>query len=220
MSQVFHPAANTLSRISLAAVALLLAGSGWLIAALLRSPYATQAHIVRDQPIAFSHKHHVEQIGLDCRYCHTTVEDASFAGMPSTETCLGCHSQVWADSPMLAPVRESFRTGEPIRWTRVHDLPDHAYFDHSIHVRKGIGCSTCHGRVDQMPLVWREKTLHMDWCLKCHRDPEVHLREQEDIYTMPWPPADQSPADDGARLRSQYDIQPAGKLTNCSLCHR
>lgn len=220
MPQVFHPAANTLSKISIAALGLLLAGGGWLTAALLRSPYATQARVVRHQPIPFSHKHHVDQIGLDCRYCHTTVEESSFAGMPATETCMGCHSQIWSDSPMLAPVRNSLQSGEPLEWTRVHDLPDFAYFDHSIHVGKGIGCSTCHGRVDQMPLAWREATLHMDWCLQCHRHPEVHVREQDEIFTMPWPPASEKAGKSGAELVRDYDIEPAGKLTNCSICHR
>lgn len=219
MAQVFHPATNTISKISIAAVIALLVTSGWLIGAIVRSPYATQATVVRDQPVPFSHKHHVDQIGLDCRYCHTSVEEAASAGMPSTELCMGCHSQIWADSPMLEPVRASFREGTPIRWTRVHDVPDFAYFNHSIHVAKGIGCSTCHGRVDQMPLMWREATLHMDWCLNCHRHPEVYVRPQGELFTMDWESSD-LPSEQGETLVQEYGIESATKLTNCSICHR
>jgi len=220
MPQVFHPATNTISKISLAVLLVLIASGGFIVAALLRSPYATRAQVVREQPVPFSHRHHVDQLGLDCRYCHTSVEDSSFAGIPPTETCMGCHSQIWADSPMLAPVRESFRTGEPLHWTRVHDLPDFAYFDHSIHVNKGIGCSTCHGRVDQMPLMWRTATLHMDWCLNCHRHPEKFVRPRDEIYTMEWPPLQDPPEKSAEQLVRQYGIDSPGKLTDCSICHR
>lgn len=231
MAQVFHPATNTLSRISILVVALLLAASGWLISAIVRSSYATQVTVVREQPIPFSHKHHVQEIGVDCRYCHTSVEDSAFAGMPSTETCMGCHSQIWATSPMLEPVRASYRNDEPIRWTRVHDLPDYTYFNHSIHVAKGVGCSTCHGRVDEMPLMWRAESLHMEWCLNCHRHPEAFVRPQEDVFEMAWnerltrePQRDASEdgqkALSGEELVRAYNIQNATTLTNCSICHR
>lgn len=220
MPQVFHPATNTIARISMLLVVLLLATSGWLMAAIVRSSYATQADVVRDQPIPFSHKHHVQEIGIDCRYCHATVEEGAFAGMPSTETCMGCHSQIWADSPLLAPLRTSFREDQPIRWTRVHDLPDFAYFNHSIHVAKGVACSTCHGRVDEMPLMWRVETLHMDWCLNCHRHPERYIGPRDQVFALSQPPTDANPKISGDELVRQYGIDNPTKLTNCSICHR
>ena len=186
------------------------------LAAINESPYITEVGVARTQPIPFSHKHHVGDNGIDCRYCHTSVEDSSFAGIPPTTTCMNCHTQIWADSAMLAPVRESFRTGLPIQWTRVHNLPGFVYFDHSIHVHKGIGCSTCHGRVDQMPLMWRENTLYMDWCLDCHREPERFVRPREHVFSMDYvPPADQLAI--GRKLVKDYNIE---KLTSCSTCHR
>lgn len=220
MAQVFHPAANTISRISILLVLLLLAASGWLLDAIVRSSYATQADVVRDQPVPFSHQHHVQEIGLDCRYCHSTVEQSAFAGMPTTETCIGCHSQIWADSPMLAPVRDSFRENRPIRWTRVHDLPDFVYFDHSIHVAQGVGCTTCHGQVDDMPLMWRAETLHMDWCLNCHRNPEPFLRPRDRVFALDWPAHDAHATSVEGGLVCEYDIDSPTQLTNCSVCHR
>src|SRR5439155_22394064 len=158
-------------------------------------------------------------IGIDCRYCHTSVEKAAFAGIPPTKTCMNCHSQIWAQSPYLEPVRESFRTDKSLEWTRVNDLPDFVYFDHSIHVNKGVGCETCHGRVDQMPLTWKANDLHMAWCLDCHRHPENFLRPKDQVFTMGWqPPTDQRTL--GRQLVEQYHIEPAFKLTNCSICHR
>jgi hypothetical protein len=169
-----------------------------------------------EQPVPFSHKHHAGGEGIDCRYCHSSVEDSAFAGMPPTETCMSCHSQIWADSPILEPVRASFRNGEPLRWTRVYQLPDFVYFDHSIHVYKGIGCSTCHGRVDQMPLTFRANALQMDWCLGCHREPERSVRPRELVFQMDYkPPVDQLAL--GRRLVAEYKIQ---KLTDCYTCHR
>jgi hypothetical protein len=158
MPQIFHPSFNVISRASIYGAVLLLAAVGWALSVVYRSSYATQVNVVRAQPVPFSHEHHVRGLGIDCRYCHTSVETSAFAGIPATETCMHCHSQIWADSPMLEPVRESFRSSVPIAWTRVHDVPDFVYFDHSIHVQKGIGCATCHGRVDQMPLTWRTET--------------------------------------------------------------
>ena len=170
----------------------------------------------REQPVPFSHRHHVGGMGIDCRYCHTSVENAAFANIPPTKTCINCHSQIWANSPTLEPVRESFRTEKSIQWTRVHDLPDFAYFNHSIHVNKGIGCSTCHGPVDNMPLVWQEKSLQMEWCLECHRHPESYVRPREEVFNMEYqPPADQVAL--GSQLVKQYKIQ---SLTSCSTCHR
>src|SRR5262249_46164795 len=140
----------------------------------------------REQPVPFSHRHHVGGIGLDCRYCHTTVEVSSFAGIPPTKTCMNCHSQIWTNSAMLEPVRESFRSGKSIEWNRVHHLAGFVYFDHSIHVKKGVGCVTCHGRVDQMPLTWQESSLQMEWCLGCHRNPERFVRPREQVFSMDW----------------------------------
>jgi hypothetical protein len=216
MAQLFHRRTNAIARASILGAVLALAATSGLLWALFRSTYLTEVGVPRQQPVPFSHKHHVGGMGIDCRYCHSSVEESSFAGLPPTETCMSCHSQIWADSPTLEPVRASFRTGEPLHWTRVYSLPDFVYFDHSIHVNKGIGCSTCHGRVDQMPLTWRAKTLLMEWCLGCHREPERFVRPREYVFQMDWtPPADQLAL--GRRLVQQYKIQ---KLTDCYTCHR
>lgn len=215
MSQIFHPSTNTISRVSIFGAVFVLAALVWLLGVYSRSPYESRVGVARDQPVPFSHKHHVDGIGIDCRYCHTSVEESSFAGIPPTATCMGCHSQIWAEAPMLEPVRASFRTGEPLEWTRVHDLADFVKFDHSIHVAKGVGCQTCHGQVDQMPLMWRESTLFMEWCLDCHRHPEQYVRPRELVFDMDYgTPANQ--AELGARLVRDYDIE---SLTNCSICH-
>jgi Cytochrome c7 and related cytochrome c len=216
MAQIFHPSTNTISRLSIfggviAVVALVAA-----MAAINESPYITEVGVARSQPVPFSHKHHVGDDGIDCRYCHTSVEESSFAGIPPTKTCMNCHTQIWSESPVLEPVRESFRTGKSIQWTRVHNLPGFVYFNHSIHVHKGVGCVTCHGRVDQMPLTWRENTLYMDWCLECHRAPERYVRPRQYVFSMDYqPPADQIAL--GEQLVKQYAIK---KLTSCSTCHR
>ena len=216
MAQIFHPSTNTFSKVSIFGAIFIAAGAVWAVTAVNRSAYATQVEIARAQPVPFSHKHHVGGIGIDCRTCHTTVETAAFAGIPPTATCMSCHSQIWADSPMLEPVRESFRSGRSLQWTRVHDLPGFVYFDHSIHVKKGMGCSTCHGRVDQMPLTWQVNTLQMEWCLDCHRHPERNVRPREQVYQMDWtPPPDQ--IERGRELVARYNIK---KLTDCSVCHR
>jgi formamidopyrimidine-DNA glycosylase len=216
MAQIFHRSTNTISRVSLfGGVALILVVVATL-AAINRSSYLTEVGVARSQPVQFSHKHHVSDDGIDCRYCHTSVEESSFAGIPSTKICMNCHTQIWAESPILAPVRESFRTGRSLEWTRVHNLPGFAYFDHSIHVHKGVGCVTCHGRVDQMPLMWRENTLYMEWCLECHRNPERFVRPREQVFNMDWqPPVDQITL--GQKLVQEYKIE---SLTSCSVCHR
>jgi len=172
-----------------------------------------------DQPVPFSHKHHVGDDGIDCRYCHASVEKSAFAGLPSTQTCMTCHSQIFTDAPVLAPVRQSLATNTPLKWNRVHDLPGFVYFNHSIHIAKGIGCSTCHGRIDQMPLTWRVNTLYMKWCLDCHRQPQKYVRPRDKIYDITWQSAQERPHD-GAALVAQYHIDTSGRLTNCSLCHR
>ena len=216
MPQIFHPSMNTVARVSvfgaLGFVVLLM----WVGYTLARSPYVTEVGVVREQPVPFSHKHHVGDAGIDCRYCHTSVEESAVAGIPPTETCMNCHSQLWKDAPLLEPVRESYRTGKPLEWTRVHDLPDFAYFNHSIHIAKGIGCSTCHGQVDDMPLMWRESTLQMKWCLDCHRNPEPHIRPPGEIYNMNWKPED-DPDFDAAEQMIALHVK---SKTNCSVCHR
>jgi hypothetical protein len=216
MSQIFHHSTNTLARVSIFGGAFLVAAAVWVVLEINRSPYVTRAHEARAQPVPFSHAHHVGGLGVDCRYCHTSVERSAVAGLPPTKTCMNCHSQIWSQSPTLEPVRASFREDASIPWTRVHDLPDFAYFDHSAHVNKGVGCSTCHGRVDQMPLVWQEKSLQMEWCLECHRQPEKYVRPLAEVYNAAYePPADQLAL--GRQLVRDYAIKPR---TSCSTCHR
>jgi hypothetical protein len=216
MPQIFRRSTNVLSRVSLAGAGVLISG-GFLAAYIAYdSPYFNHVGEARPQPVQFSHKHHVGDDGIDCRYCHTSVETSAFAGIPSTHVCMTCHSQVWSDSPYLAAVRESYQNNTPLEWVRVHDLPDYVYFNHSIHVNKGVACIMCHGRVDQMPLVWREKSLEMKWCLSCHRSPEMFVRPREQVFSMTWnPPQDQLAM--GRRLVKEYRIQ---KLTDCYTCHR
>src|SRR5512135_535219 len=205
MSQIFHRSSNTLFRLALLAIMLLGGFFTWLGYAIQSSDYVTGAREAREQPLQFSHERHVAGNGIDCRYCHTSVEDSAFAGIPPTKTCMNCHSQIFSTSPFLEPVRASFRTGESIQWTRVHDLPDFVYFNHSIHVAKGIGCSTCHGRVDRMPLMYQVASLQMQWCLECHRNPELYVRPREAVYRMDYrPPADQLAL--GRRLVDEYQI--------------
>jgi hypothetical protein len=216
MAQVFHPAFNTISRVSIFGGVFILASLIGVSGCLYRSSYVTEAFVARDQPIPFSHKHHVGGLGIDCRYCHTSVEDSSFAGLPPTKTCMNCHSQIWADSPTLAPVRESYRAGTPIRWTRVHRLPGYVYFDHHIHVAKGVGCVQCHGRVDTMPLVAQEATLYMEWCLECHRHPETAVEPRAQVFNLKWE-ADGDPRATARRLVAEYQVQ---SRTDCVDCHR
>ena len=215
MPQIFHPSMNTVARVSIFGFLFFLVGLMFLGGFIVRSPYSTEAGVIRSQPVPFSHLHHVGDVGIDCRYCHRTVETEAFAGMPATEICLDCHSQLWADSGMLAPVRRSFRDNRPLRWTRVHDLPDFVYFHHGIHVSKGIACVTCHGRVDKMPLMWRKNTLHMKWCLDCHRNPQAAVRPRDAVFRMDWKPDRNTPS--GEELVKAHSIKSE---TNCSVCHR
>lgn len=214
--QIFHPSTNSISKVTILGAFFIIAGFFTILWIYVRSPYVTEAGVVREQPVPFSHKHHVTDDGIDCRYCHTSVEVSSFAGIPSTETCMNCHSQLYTDSPILAPVRASYQTGEPIPWVRVHNLPDYVYFNHSIHVNKGVGCDTCHGQVDEMPLTWQSATLYMEWCLECHRNPEQYVRPVDQVFNMAYqPPADQIAL--GTQLVQQYHIQ---QKTSCNTCHR
>jgi Cytochrome c7 and related cytochrome c len=216
MAQLFPRSANSLSKVSIVAAGL---AAGAILAAAYavdRGHFITNVGVSVDQIVPFSHKHHVGDDGIDCRYCHTSVETSSFAGIPPTETCMSCHSQIWTNAAMLEPVRASFRTGQSLVWTRVHDLPDFVYFNHSIHINKGIGCSTCHGRVDLMPLTFKVNTLYMNWCINCHRQPERYVRPRDKVFDMTYePPSDQMEL--GRKLVAEYKIQ---KLTDCYTCHR
>ncbi len=218
MAQIFHPSMRVISRASVVAVLLVGGFIGWVCWDWYRSGYFTDVKVPIEQPIPFSHEHHVNGLGISCGYCHTSAEKAAFAGIPPTHTCMTCHSQIWTGAPMLEPVRTSYRTQEPLEWIRVHDLPDFSYFNHSIHVTKGISCQVCHGDVNKMPLVWRESPLQMQWCLDCHRAPEKYIRPVEEIYNFDYvPPKDQIAF--GKELVKKYNVQ-VKQLTDCSICHR
>jgi hypothetical protein len=219
MHRVFPRVTNTIARASFIALFLAAALVLWVCLVYQRSAYGTGAGIMRDQPVPFSHQHHVGQLGIDCRYCHEHAEHAAYAGFPPTKTCMNCHSQIWQGSDVLAPVRESYRTGEPLRWQRIYNLPGYVYFDHSIHVSKGVGCSSCHGRIDEMPLTYQVPSLLMEWCLDCHRRPEEQLRPRSAVYDMHWqPPPDQ--IERGRALAAEYKVRDPQHLTSCSVCHR
>jgi hypothetical protein len=216
--QLFAPRANTIARVALASVIGVPLLSVAFLCVIMYTPFVTRQDVVVPQTVPFSHEHHVGGLGLDCRYCHTGVEQSRYAGLPPTETCMTCHSQLWTNAPMLAPVRESLASGKPLRWQRVNRLPDYAYFDHSVHVSNGVGCSTCHGTVDRMPLMRQAAPLTMGWCLSCHRDPAPNLRPENEIFNTEWtPPPDQ--AQRGEALLKHYHITNK-HLTDCSVCHR
>jgi hypothetical protein len=221
MAQIFGKSSNSIARVSLVGVVFGFFGFWGVVYAIYLSPYTTDVNVPRVQQVPFSHQHHVSGLGIDCRYCHDSVETSSFAGVPATHTCMSCHSQLWTDAPMLAPVRESLATGQPLRWKRVNQVPDFVFFNHSIHVQKGIGCSTCHGRVDEMPLTWKAHSLYMRWCLDCHEAPERNLRPKDQIYNMQWqPPRDQ--IERGRELLTEYQIskERLSQLRDCGMCHR
>ncbi len=217
--QIFHRSTNTIAKVSIFGAVFFIALFVWIFSALLRSSYATGQGVVQKQPVPFSHDHHVAGLGIDCRYCHSSVEKSAFAGIPPTETCMNCHRQIWTNADLLEPVRSSFANNEPIKWQRVHDLPDFVYFNHAVHVAKGVGCVTCHGQVDRMPLMYQEASLQMEWCLECHRDPGRFVRPKEEVFNLNWqPPADPEEAQAlQARLVKEYNIQ---SLMSCSTCHR
>ncbi len=179
------------------------------------SPKTTDVGYMPEQPIPFSHALHAGELGMDCRYCHTTVEKAAHAAVPPSATCMNCHAGIRTESPLLTLLRDTYEKGEPIAWQRVHDLPDYAYFDHSAHVTRGIGCASCHGRVDKMERVWQHEALSMGWCLDCHRNPEDHLRPLDQITNMAWAPDNQREI--GLAIKEQLNIVPS---QNCSTCHR
>jgi hypothetical protein len=221
MAQVFGKSSNSIARVSLIGLVFGFFGLWGVGYAIYRSPYTTDVNVPRIQEVPFSHQHHVSGLGIDCRYCHDSVETSSFAGVPPTHTCMSCHSQLWTDAPMLAPVRESMATGKPLHWQRVNQVPDFVFFNHSIHVQKGIGCSTCHGRVDEMPLTWKAHSLYMRWCVDCHEAPERNLRPKDQIFNMKWrPPPDQLQR--GRELLNTYNIskERLSQLRDCGMCHR
>ncbi len=219
MPQVFPRMTNVVSRLSLVGALATAPFLLWACLLLARNSYGTNAGVMREQPIPFSHQHHVGVLAIDCRYCHTAVERSSYAGLPATKTCMNCHSQIWVGSAMLKPVRDSYKRDEPLRWKRVYNLPGFVYFDHSIHVQNGVGCSTCHGQIDEMPFTYQVPTLLMEWCLDCHRNPEHHLRPRSEVFNMKYrPPADQLEL--GRELYKKYAIKDATTLTSCSICHR
>ena len=230
--QIFHRSTNTISRATIY-------GAVFAVAALLgalyefqSSPYVTYAGVVHQQPVPFSHQHHVAAVGIDCRYCHTSVETSSFAGIPPTKTCMNCHSQIWTNAAMLAPVRDSYRTGKSLEWVRANDLPDFVYFNHSIHINKGVGCNTCHGPVDRMPLMYNYASLQMEWCLNCHRNSERYLRPRDQVFNMRYqqPSSTQPVVVDGkaytdqvalgSDLQQKYHLRTVADITSCSTCHR
>lgn len=216
MAQIFHHSTNTIARVSIYGAVILIAVLGYAVNVVNQTSYVTEVYNARPQPVPFSHKHHVGELGLDCRYCHSSVEVSSSAGMPPTQTCMACHSQIWTSAAMLEPVRVSYRDSKPIEWTRVNALPDFVYFNHSIHVAKGVGCTTCHGPVAEMNITWRAQTLYMRWCLECHNAPEKFLRPRSEVFNSFYkPPSDQEAL--GNRLMTEYKVQ---KLTACTTCHR
>jgi len=243
MSQIFHRSTNTLSRATIFGAVFVVAALAWVAMEVQRSPYITYAGVAKPQPVPFSHQHHVTGLGIDCRYCHTSVETSSFAGIPPTKTCMNCHSQIWTNAELLEPVRASYKSGESLQWTRVNQLPDFVYFNHSIHVTKGVGCNTCHGPVDQMPLMYQKESLQMEWCLGCHRDPGKNLRPRDQVFNMRYeqPSSTKPVAMDGqqfldqealgAYLISKYKVRTGilmtadgqkgiSDITSCSTCHR
>jgi len=230
--QIFHRSTNTISRATIFGAIFVIAMLFWAAAEVQRSPYVTYAGVARPQPAPFSHQHHVGGLGIDCRYCHTSVEVSSFAGIPPTRTCMNCHAQIWTGAPMLEPVRESFSSGKSLIWNRVNDLPDFVYFNHSIHINKGVGCNTCHGPVDRMPLMYNYASLQMEWCLNCHRAPEKNLRPRDQVFNMRYeePSSAKTIMVDGKTYTDQislgrdlvtkYRLRTVADITSCSTCHR
>jgi len=216
MAQIFHHSTNTIARVSIYGAVIAIALLGYAVDVVNQTSYVTEVHNARPQPVPFSHKHHVGELGLDCRYCHSTVEVSSSAGMPPTQTCMACHSQIWTNAAMLEPVRASYRDMKPISWTRVNAVPEFVYFNHSIHIAKGVGCTTCHGPFAEMNITWRAETLYMRWCLECHNAPEKYLRPRSEVFNAFYvPPKNQLAL--GERLMKEYKVQ---KLTTCTTCHR
>jgi len=212
--QIFHRSANTIARVTIFGAVFFIAAAAYVLAMVQRSDYVTRVGEAIEQPVPFSHQHHVAGLGIDCRYCHTSVETSAFAGIPPTSTCMNCHSQIWTNAEMLEPVRASYRSGKAIEWVRVHDVADFVHFNHSIHIKKGIGCDSCHGRIDQMPLTWKTQSMSMEFCLNCHRKPEKYVRPRSEVFNLAYKTADQATL--GPQLVREYGIQ---SKTTCSTCH-
>lgn len=218
MPHVFHPSSNAIARGSILALVVLISYGTWAAWAFQNSAYVSKQTVTVEQPVPFSHEHHAGRLGIDCRYCHTTVNQSQFASVPATKVCMSCHSQLWTGAQVLQPVRDSWQMNKPIQWVRVHNVPQYVLFPHDIHVAKGVGCSECHGHVDQMPLVWQSSSLQMQWCLDCHRHPEDHLRPRSEIFNQAWEkPPDQKAL--GLELVRDYHVKSERELTNCSTCH-
>jgi hypothetical protein len=229
MPQIFHHSWNPVGKILVLGLPLMFGTTGLSLAIFYRSSYATGRDEIVEQPVPFSHAHHVGQLGIDCRYCHTSVETSAFAGIPPTKTCMNCHQQMWVGSEMLQPVRDSFKQDKAIPWNKVHNVPQYAYFNHSIHIAQGVGCVSCHGRIDEMPLIFQSNTLLMEWCLNCHREPEKFLRPKSEVFSMTWKPSDETnpetgqpytQAELGVKLKEAHHVRDASMLTSCSMCHR
>jgi len=219
VAQIFSPTADTWLRAILIALVIGTIGSLLLAGGIARSQYVTEVARTPMQPVPFSHKHHAGELGIDCRYCHVSVETSADAGFPATHVCMSCHSQLWTQAPMLAPVRQSLAENRSIEWKRVARVPDYVYFRHDIHIAKGVSCFECHGRVDRMPLMYRAKAFEMRWCLDCHRNPAPHLRPRDAVLEADWtPPADRRAL--GQRLTRLYRIKAPDQLTHCAVCHR
>ncbi|MGA9583695.1 MAG: cytochrome c3 family protein [Terracidiphilus sp.] len=215
MAQIFDRSSNALARASLVLTGLIVIALGVTLDQLQRSPWVTRQGQRPEQPVPFSHKHHVMGLGLQCQYCHTSVEKSSYAGIPPTKTCMNCHAQIWTNAALLQPVRDSWASGQSLPWIKVHDLPDYVYFSHEIHVNKGLGCASCHGRVDQMPLMYAQNTLQMEWCLNCHRNPAKNLRPTSQIYNMAW----EAPASDRPVWCAVTEVKegtPTAQSANCT----
>lgn len=218
MPQIFGQYADSAARVILLAIIFVPIVAIGIAYGVMWSPYITTENVTIEQPVPFSHEHHAGELGLDCRYCHTAVEKSAVASLPPTHTCMTCHSQLYTSAAMLAPVRESLAEGKPIHWNRVYRLPDYVYFDHHVHINNGIGCTTCHGQVETMPLIRQAAPLTMAWCLECHRNPVPHLRPKSEIFSTEWkPPPNQ--LEEGRRLLEEYHIRTE-HLTDCSICHR
>ncbi|HVT12080.1 MAG TPA: cytochrome c3 family protein [Fimbriimonadaceae bacterium] len=248
-AQVFRERANTVARLSLVAGAITILGGGFAVAALSRSPANTKVGVPKDQPIPFSHKHHAWELGIDCRYCHTSVEKSAYPGLPPSETCMSCHSQIWTNSPLLEPVRQSYETGTPIHWTQVNKVPEFVYFNHSIHIARGLNCNTCHGPVQDMQITYKGNPFQMAWCLQCHRAPERYLHTdpahpertpRQQVFDLYWKiqageelndrekslaqgedPFSDKPEDiaEGKKLVKKMGVRVA-ELADCWICHR
>lgn len=216
-TEIFRPWHTALFRLAIGLTTLGLTGLGYAAFNYYHSSYWTRVGVPPRQPVLFSHRHHAGELRIDCRHCHATVETSAFAGMPSTQACLTCHSQIFTDTSMLRPVVLSAERGEPLHWQRVTRLPDHVFFNHSIHVAKGVGCTSCHGDVGDMAILGKGEPLTMRWCIECHRDPGPRLRSADAVFAA-HAPAKDAPSTQPTELLRYYEIHPR-HLTNCSTCH-